>query len=1327
MAALMYFAEVYQSIGYDGYSVDDTDAAIAEITYTSAGGTTPPSSRAPTALVAAIKAYMVTYAGPWTISLSMTPPSGGTFDVGANYSGTITVTSATGNGVGGLGLQAPPTGGPNANQISNFVWSAPTTNAAGQISFTWNLSGVPAVFTGVFSAQTMRVVSPAPGGAGSAPPAYAAPGGSNGQTMVVSGVSEPLVTSFGGIAGTAEATLFGAIKVRKGVNDGAYYGPGGAVFQIYSTFTVLMDTITTNGTGIAQTPANLPAATSGTTYDVREVTPPPGYGTQPDQTVTVYPAPAAPGLATFAGTNEDRILPAELGAKKIDSQTGAPLAGATFAFSYDPAHNGVYSKVLGSCTTGGTGTCSPPIKNTTGGWLAGDYQVTETAAPPGYWLDPTTAVQTVTIAPGASAVASVTFGDLLLGSLELHKTGNDPAYWAVAGAVFTVTGPARAKASVGTLTVGPTGSTGTLTGLVPGSYTLAETTVPAGYAAVTPITVSVAAGHATTAVTAADLILPGTLRVTKTDAETRAPLPGATFDVRYDATDDGSYSANLGSCTTGPGGTCAPTPNDGTGYLPGNYEAIETAAPPGYYLPTPQPVLTFTLAPSGSATPDLSDHILVPATFEKVASGNVSSTLVDLAGAVIDVAPGTTWGGAIVTSCVTSASGKCATAANLVSGSPYCWREVTAPPGLEAGASGCFVATNGQGAEPIMVTDPGMFVPVALRKVDAGTAHLRIAGATYDLYRVDTKVTVPAPPPPNDPAPGTEPGQIWVGRATTNVTGVATFGLQYPGYRYCVLEVTPPDNYAATDDEHCTPTPVLGSTASPPPVTTITVADVRSLVTLHARKFAAASPTTVIPNATYDLYVVGGLPPGTDFPEPPPGPDPATEPGDAWYARGTTNATGALTWVLPAGFSWCLHEVTAPPEYAPSTGLYCSPVLTTTTPASETTIALPETVAMVTIVARKYNDTNPADVIGGATYEIVGQGTPPAGYAASPDPADYPVPTGDWYYGAATTNAAGLVSFSVPAGDSWCLHEVVVPAGYQQDAGWHCTPVVMRDPPSSATTLALPETPTTVTIDTGGGLPHRGGSPLWPTAGWASVFVVVLAGALTALLMRFQRRRRRGRGATSHRALRLGARFVVIVVLFLAFAVTVPVLSIREYRSTVPTQAPVPSPPFSLDQAPPASTSHEIPSVGSSRVVIPSIGVSARLVAESISHGQLGIPPDVHQVGEWEGGGETDGTQGTVLLAGHLDWVGQGDGALYPLAQVRPGATVYVSSSVGQVTSWAVVSARAYTKSDLPQTIFSGTGPRRLVLVTCGGTFDAATGHYGDNVVVTAEPEGVLS
>jgi hypothetical protein len=43
-------------------------------------------------------------------------------------------------------------------------------------------------------------------------------------------------------------------------------------------------------------------------------------------------------------------------------------------------------------------------------------------------------------------------------------------------------------------------------------------------------------------------------------------------------------------------------------------------------------------------------------------------------------------------------------------------------------------------------------------------------------------------------------------------------------------------------------------------------------------------------------------------------------------------------------------------------------------------------------------------------------------------------------------------------------------------------------------------------------------------------------------------------------------------------------------------------------------------------------------------------------------------------------------------------------------------------KDRLPNDIHSLKGRERLVLVTCGGPFDEAGGHYLDNVVVTAVP-----
>jgi LPXTG-motif cell wall-anchored protein len=592
---------------------------------------------------------------------------------------------------------------------------------------------------------------------------------------------------------------------------------------------------------------------------------------------------------------------------------------------------------------------------------------------------------------------------------------------------------------------------------------------------VTPFTVAVAVGHATTTTAAADAVQPGTLIVSKTDATTAAALPGATFDIRYDPVGSGTYRVDLGSCTTDASGTCAPAPNDGTGFLPGNYEVVETAAPPGYYLPTPPPTDHLTVDPAASATAAFTDALLVPASFTKVATGSVNPTQLVLAGAVIDVTAGPTYGGTPVATCTTDVHGNCTTTAVLISGQPYCWSEVTAPPGLAAGATGCFVADNAQGAQPITVTDAGEFVAIAVKKVDAADPTAVLPGAVFSLYRKDGG-TGPNAPTPSTGAP-TEPGQTWVAQVTTGTTGVATFPLQLPGYAYCAVETQAPANYGLDSTEHCT-TVLAGTTATPVPVTTLTVSDAEAQATVAAHKFNSATPTTGIPGAVYDLYAVGAGPPSGPPSAAPTGV--ATEPGNTWWARGTTTNTGDLSFTVPSGYSWCFHEASAPPDYSLDPALHCTARITTTTPAATSTVALPESLALVEVFAHKFDSLDPGTAVPGATYELVGQGPVPPGWSAPAGPDGDPVPTGDWYVGLATTDGQGDASWSVPAGYSWCMHEVSVPAGYQPDPSWHCTAVISTTTPPGAATMALPETP--IPAPALPSLPYTGSPAAWQAA-----------------------------------------------------------------------------------------------------------------------------------------------------------------------------------------------------------------------------------------------------
>jgi hypothetical protein len=83
-----------------------------------------------------------------------------------------------------------------------------------------------------------------------------------------------------------------------------------------------------------------------------------------------------------------------------------------------------------------------------------------------------------------------------------------------------------------------------------------------------------------------------------------------------------------------------------------------------------------------------------------------------------------------------------------------------------------------------------------------------------------------------------------------------------------------------------------------------------------------------------------------------------------------------------------------------------------------------------------------------------------------------------------------------------------------------------------------------------------------------------------------------------------------------------------------------------------------------SHLVIASLCINAPVVpAYQQRDGTLMIPPDVHEIGMWNGGAQLSGPggtplqQGTTLLAGHVDYAGQGIGALYNLYQATPTAT----------------------------------------------------------------------
>jgi hypothetical protein len=164
----------------------------------------------------------------------------------------------------------------------------------------------------------------------------------------------------------------------------------------------------------------------------------------------------------------------------------------------------------------------------------------------------------------------------------------------------------------------------------------------------------------------------------------------------------------------------------------------------------------------------------------------------------------------------------------------------------------------------------------------------------------------------------------------------------------------------------------------------------------------------------------------------------------------------------------------------------------------------------------------------------------------------------------------------------------------------------------------------------------------------------------------------------------------------------------------------------------------DIGATGSS-LIIPKIGVDAELYPTGAvgapETAALTIPEDIHTVAWWDGtvqdGGKTvqedapkPGQPGVALIAGHIDAAGEGPGALYNLKDLVVGDEIEIVDSNRQTSTWAVSAPPDTTlKTELPSSLWVTTGPPKLALVTCGGPFDSATGHYVDNVIVWASPK----
>ena len=264
----------------------------------------------------------------------------------------------------------------------------------------------------------------------------------------------------------------------------------------------------------------------------------------------------------------------------------------------------------------------------------------------------------------------------------------------------------------------------------------------------------------------------GWIRVLKTDADTGAPLPGASFKV-YHAADD----TEAGELLTGNGGMGQ------TALAPGDYYLLEQCAPEGYQLSAEK--YAFTVA-GGETTALTAANKPLPAPEPKMAALKITKTDADqkdrrLSGAVFSVYEEES--GRKVGELMTGNDG---TAGMELSAGSYTMKETTAPEGyllssnaihvsLQEGEGKELTVTNRREGETEDSEEPGA-LRITKRDSESGK---RLKDAIFGIYETDT--------------------DNCMGEVTTDRKGVAEIELE-PG-SYYLLELEAPEGYRLDEEK----------------------------------------------------------------------------------------------------------------------------------------------------------------------------------------------------------------------------------------------------------------------------------------------------------------------------------------------------------------------------------------------------------------------------------------------------------------------------------------------------------------------------------------------
>lgn len=171
-------------------------------------------------------------------------------------------------------------------------------------------------------------------------------------------------------------------------------------------------------------------------------------------------------------------------------------------------------------------------------------------------------------------------------------------------------------------------------------------------------------------------------------------------------------------------------------------------------------------------------------------------------------------------------------------------------------------------------------------------------------------------------------------------------------------------------------------------------------------------------------------------------------------------------------------------------------------------------------------------------------------------------------------------------------------------------------------------------------------------------------------------------------------------------------------RSTPPAPSASQAGPAAGAGVPQATQGTQLPNT----IRLPRGGTAYLVHVEVASDGSLPIPSGVDQAVWWGTG--LNAAAGATVFAGHVNWAGV-TGPFAELWQDQVGAVINVRDNAGNQLRYQVTQVMTLNKTQLPQqapSLFSPTGPQRIVVATCGGEWVGGSLGYADNRVLVAYP-----